>query len=448
LAIFHKEIKIVMSRSKLDTLKIGLRAQDIQTSVQDVDLGTLNAETKNIRLIGMAERLAIHIRGADVIDDYKKLEYIASQFGIDSLILPNVLEVLQELNWVRVEKEGSVIRKVEESVPYFEDIYSTAGEYFYNSDPSEIEEATIAVCDSLALSPSTEEEVKNEFGLSDEAYRIILDIGKSGKFIDEYKSTKTREKVLYSPLYWIENPEKLENMYTLLKEFGADHVYNALKKIRDYQGFPLWDDVLKDNYNTLEIKIIAEAIRRGIILAPEVTSFNGKKNFAFTPNIGIPIEEKIVLEKAMCLLACIRYGEHFGLITKIKYPKLLLDKLLSPPYRIGPHTEIKKQYAILVVRGVGKIFKDRSYDRYYFELIQTEENKNAVRLARDLLKVGEVLEERGVSKELQSVIFYSGSYEEAMRTLPKLRKPAHISAETLEEISDILSDTMDKLRGA
>ena len=438
-----------MSRSKLDTLKIGLRAQDIQTSVQDVDLGLLNAETKNIRLIGMAERLAIHIRGADVIDDYKKLEYTASQFGIDSLILPNVLKVLQEIDWVRVEKEGSVIRKVEESVPYFSDIYSTAGEYFNNSDHSEIEEATIAVCDSLALSPSTEEEVKNKLGLSDEAYRIILDIGKSGKFIDEYKSTKTREKVLYSPLYWIENPEKLENMYTLLKEFGADNVYKALKKIRDYQGFPLWDDVLKGNYNTLEIKIIAEAIRRGIILAPEVNSLNGKKNFAFTPHIGISIEEKIVLEKAMCLLACIRYGEHFGLITKIKYPELLLDKLLSPPYRIGPHTEIKKQYAILVGRGVGKIFKDRSiYDRYYFELIQTEENKKAVRLARDLLKVGEVLEEKGVSKELQSVIFYSGSYEEAMRTLPKLRKPAHISAETREEISDILNDTMDKLRGA
>ena len=285
-----------MSSSKIDHLKIGLRSQDIQTSVQDVNLGALNAETKNIRLVGMVERLAIHIRGADVIDNYKKLEYIASQFGIDSLgVLPNVLEVLEELEWVRVSKKGSVIKKVEESVPYFSDIYSTAGEYFNNTDHSEIEDATIVVCDSLFLSPSTEEEIKKKFGLDDTAYNMVLDIGKSGKFIDHYKSAKTKERILYSPIYWVENPDKLETVYELLKRFGASRVYSALKKIRDYQGYPLTDDLLKGDYDTLpeDVKIIAEAIRRGIILAPEVNSVKGKRNFAFTPYGGIPIEESV-----------------------------------------------------------------------------------------------------------------------------------------------------------
>lgn len=440
-----------MNGSKIELLKIGLRAQDIQTSVQDVDLGPLNAETKNIRLVGMVERLAIHIRGVDVIEDYKKVEYIASQFGIDSLVLPKVLEVLQDLEWVRVEKKGNVIKKVEESVPYFSDIYSVAGEYFDSSNPSEIEEATIELCDSLALSPSTEEEIKKKLGLNNRAYKIVMDIGKSGKFIDHYKSARTKEKVLYSPLYWVENPDKLEDMYELLKEFGADRVYDALKKIKDYQGFPLMDDILRGDYDTLseKKKIIAEAIRRGIILAPEVNSLRGLKNFAFTPHIGISIEEKIILEKAMAILACIRYGEHFGLITRIKYPEAILDKLLNPPYRIGSHTEIRKQYAILVGRGVGKIFQNRLIkDRYYFELIPTDENKKAVKLAKDLLKVGELLEEKGLSKNLQNVLFYPGSYEEAMRTLPKLKKPAYTSTETEENIFNILNDTIDKIRGA
>src|SRR3989338_7328515 len=111
-----------MGSGKLDPVKVGLRAQDIQTSLQDVDLGPLGAETKNLRLLGMAERLAIHIRGTDVIDDYKRLEYIGSQFGIDSLVLPSVLNVLEELEWVRVEGKGAK-RKVEESVPFFRDIY-------------------------------------------------------------------------------------------------------------------------------------------------------------------------------------------------------------------------------------------------------------------------------------------------------------------------------------
>lgn len=437
-----------MSSSKIDHLKIGLRSQDIQTSVQDVNLGALNAETKNIRLIGMAERLAIHIRGADVIDNYKKLEYIASQFGIDSLVLSNVLEVLEELEWVRVGKKGNVIKKVEENVPYFSDIYSTAGEYFNNTDHSEIEDATIVVCDSLSLSPSTEEEIKKKIGLDDTAYNMILDIGKSGKFIDHYKSAKTKERILYSPIYWVENPDKLETVYELLKRFGADRVYSALKKIRDYQGFPLTDDLLKDDYDTLpeDVKIIAEAIRRGIILAPEVNSLKGKRNFAFTPYGGIPIEEKIILEKAMCILSCIRYGEHFGSITRIKFPELLLDTLLSPPHRTRrPHTEIKMQYALLVGRGIGRIFPDRHFrERYYFELIPTEENRKAVQLAKDLLKVGEAVHGRGISEELKKVLFYPGSYKEAMRTLPKLQKPARISTETQEQIFDVI---MDAVRG-
>ncbi len=441
---------MVKAGVQLDSLKVGLRAQDIQTSVQDVELGPLNAETKNIRLTGMAERLAIHIRGADVIDDYRRLEYVASQFGIDSLVLPKVIDVLQELEWVRVEKRNGKIKKVEETVPYFSDIYSKAGEYFNNSDPSEIEEAALVVCDSLALSPITGEQVKKKFGLDDRAYEIVLDIGKSGRLIGQYKSTKTNEDVLYSPVYWVENPDKLENMYNMLKKFGADRVYDALKKIKDYQGFPLMDNILKSDSEKLtnEEKIIAEAIQRGIILAPQVESFKGRKKFAFTPNIGIPVHEKIILEKSMAILACIRYGEHFGKITKIKFPEVILDKLLNSPYRIGPHTEIRKQYAILTGRGMGRIFADKALsDRYYFELIATEENKKAVKLARDLLKVGEVLEEKGLSKELQGVLFYPGTYEEALRTLPKLKKQAHISKETQETVSDILNNITDNLRG-
>jgi hypothetical protein len=436
-----------VKRDKLDPLKIGLRIQDIQTSVQDVDLGPLNAETKNIRLLGMAERLAIHIRGSDVIEDYKKLEYIASQFGIDSLVLPKVLDILEELEWARVSRKGNEIR-IEESVPYFSNIYSTAGEYFNTTDHSEIEKTMIILCDYLSLSPFTEQEVKKKIGLNEEVYQIILDIGKSGKFIDHYESSTTKETILYSPIYWVEHPDKLETVYELLKKFGADRVYNAFCKIRNYQGSPLPDELLRVDYNTLpeEMKIVIEAIHRGLILAPAVNSLKGEKKFAFTPYGGIPIEEKVILDKAMCILSCIRYGQHFGSITRVKNPELLLDTLLSPPHRTKkPHTEVRMQYAMLVVRGIGRIFPDRHLkSRYYFELIPTEENKKALHLAKDLLKVGEAIYERGFSQELQQVLFYPGSYEEAMRTRPKMKRPVHISVETQRQI---LNTIMDVIRG-
>ncbi|OGP26911.1 MAG: hypothetical protein A2038_11040 [Deltaproteobacteria bacterium GWA2_57_13] len=292
-----------MGSGKLDPVKVGLRAQDIQTSLQDVDLGPLGAETKNLRLLGMAERLAIHIRGTDVIDDYKRLEYIGSQFGIDSLVLPSVLNVLEELEWVRVEGKGAK-RKVEESVPFFRDIYSAAGKYFLNTNPGEVEQGTITVCDSLALSPMTEYDLRKRTGLDSKAYQMIHDIGASGKFIDEYRSERDKVAILYSPLYWVEHPQKLEAMYELLKQFGADHVYNVLKKIRDYQGLPLLDEIFKKDPKSLgqEQNIISEAIRRGIIMAPQVSSFKGQKNFGFTPHIGVPLEEKSILEKAILAL--------------------------------------------------------------------------------------------------------------------------------------------------
>ena len=436
-----------MSKGKIDSLRIGLRSQDIQTSLQDVNLGALSAETKNIRLVGMAERLAIHIRGADVIDDYRRLEYIASQFGIDSLVLPSVFGVLEELDWVRIEKKGNTIKKVEESIPYFSDIYSTSGEYFSDKDHTEIEDATIEICDSLSISPRSEEDIKKQIGIDDTAFKMILDIGKSGKIVDQYKSDTTGETILYSPLFWAENPAKLESMYALLKEWGVDRIYKILEKVKNYQGLPLTGHITKGSYDSLseDDKIIIEMIRRGIILTPKVNSFKGEKHFAFTPNIGIPIEEKVILEKAMCILACIRYGEHFGSITKIKFPEAILDKLLSSPYTIGPHSEIMRQYAILVGRGIGKVFRDTTMrNMYYFQLIQTDENKRAVKLARDLLRVGEVMEDKGLSEDVHKVLFYPGSYEEAMRTLPKLKKSAYISKQTYEKILD---STMDVLRG-
>lgn len=435
---------------KLSSLRIGLRSQDIQTSLHGIDLGALNPETKNIRLIGMAERLAIHIRGADVIDDYKRLEYIASQFDIDSLILPRVLNVLEKVDWIRVRSEGDKISKVEETVPYFSDIYGTMGDYYKRGHPTEIEDATLTVTDRLALSPVGEEEIQKKLGLEKNGYEMLLDIGKGGRFLNEYESPQTGERVLYSPLYWTENPEKIEAVFNLLKKFGAEKITGALRRVRDYQGFPLADNLLSGKPSELlreEDLIIFEAINKGILLAPKVDSLRGGKHFAFTPYVGIPIEEKIILEKAMAILACVRYGQHFGSITKIKYPAAILDSLLESPHRIGGptgHTEIRRQYAILVGRGVGRIFPHRIFkDRYYFQLIETEENIKAVKLAKDLLAVGEVISEKGLIPELQEVLFYPGSYEEAARTLPKIKSSPHVSEETQEYIFNI----MDALRG-
>jgi uncharacterized tellurite resistance protein B-like protein len=55
----------------------------------------------------MAATLAANIKGIDVIDDERALKTIAAhQWGIDSLSLPRVLEVLEEVDYVTVHRGG------------------------------------------------------------------------------------------------------------------------------------------------------------------------------------------------------------------------------------------------------------------------------------------------------------------------------------------------------
>jgi len=434
-------------KDKIKPLKIGIRCQDIQTCTQDLSLKDLAVEFKNIILLGKAERLALHIRGTEILKDIDRLELMACQFDIGPDALPKVLSVLEEIGWIRTTKKYNQIVIIEETVPFFKDIYSIAGDYYLSIKTHESEDAIIEVLDSLALSPNFENEIKKKFNIDDRLYGIIMDMGKNGGIIDEVKLEDQQDKMLYTPIYWTENPSKMQAVYELLKKYGSEKILNVLKKVQDYQGIPIPDMILK-NKNQVpneDLQIYSDFIKSGILLAPKVKSFSGEKHFAFIPYQGISIEEKVILEKAMAILACVRYGQNFGSITKIKSPEILLEKLSKSPYKIGPHTEIRQQYAILVGRGIGRIYKDKFYsDRWYFELIEKEDNIKAVKLAIDLLTIGQAIYGKHFEKELQEFLFYSGTYDEAIRTIPKLKKNIKISKITSEYMFDLLNN----IRGA
>ena len=53
-------------------------------------------------------------RRSDVISDYRRIEYLAGQSGIDALILRGALKVLEDLERVRVPQSSGGTVKVEE----------------------------------------------------------------------------------------------------------------------------------------------------------------------------------------------------------------------------------------------------------------------------------------------------------------------------------------------
>ena len=77
-------------------------------------------------------------------------------------------------------------------------------------------------------------------------------------------------------------------------------------------------------------RIVVEAMAMGLLPSPQVDSFGGRRRFAFTPyqgQIALTESERAVLQKARAVVACIRYGEHFGTITKVDDPEAIVGAL-------------------------------------------------------------------------------------------------------------------------
>jgi hypothetical protein len=119
-----------------------------------------------------------------------------------------------------------------------------------------------------------------------------------------------------------------------------------------------------------------------------------------------------VLQKARAILSCIRYGQHFGTITSIVDPSAIINALIQRG-RIGPHSEIPMQYAILVVENVARVTRDTKFSgRFNLEIVGTEENLKSLRLAADMLAVGEAIRDRGLDDGARTMLFASGTFKE------------------------------------
>src|SRR5207249_1758338 len=139
-------------------------------------------------------------------------------------------------------------------------------------------------------------------------------------------------------------------------------------------------------------------VNRGLIMAPTVTRPDrSEQTFACLPysiNSEYLTTKKTILDKALAIVACVRCGEHFGGVTAIHSPARILGRLLDPDsgYSINPHSSSRRQYQLLFKMQVvdfepsGHWVKPR--------LIPTQDNREAVQLALDLLAFGEQVRDR------------------------------------------------------
>ena len=385
----------------MENKDIGVRALDMQTGLYKYSDGILDLKIGETMLIGKAASLASHLRGVQVIEDADALRVLASKLGISSTELITVLEILQEVELIRVIGNVRKPEKIEVLISVFEDAYQLLGEKWNEDKPDEFERKIMDLVNTLAGKSIKLSKILSEYDLKEDDYEIISHIGKAGGFLDVYKTDD--EEIVYSPIYMEENPQSVLDM---LSKYKDDDVQNTLKLLKSKPGYPVKD------LNDIENNVLLGLMSSNVYQTPAITASGGKVNFIFTP--FTEVEDKEMLRQARNVVSAVRYGEQFSQYSELKNPDLFLQRLLDWGC-IGktPHSDIEAQYGVLRDNGLGRI-EEVERGRYRFYLADTDYAKEVVRLAKNLIGSNNTFDpslERGIIKDAWEERKYLSSYQ-------------------------------------
>jgi hypothetical protein len=385
------------------------------------------------RLLGQAARLCQLIRGQDVIEDSDRLVAIAAaQLKIDPMHFDSVLEVLKEADLVE-ERRGKLYEKVRQID--FGENYERVGEIWQQRKKDEREELTVCALDELVEFPRLASELGSFSGVAEPVRKQILEVTNNARLIESL-SVGLGEPMLFAPMLWDLDPKRVSSV---LGQLGTN---SGLKQIMGrIQGAQSGTELSLLKLSLQEQALATKAVTIGLLPTFPVNSVGGEKSFTFTPYSGALITdqtERELLGKARAVVACVRYGQKYAGASRIGYPVALLRALLDPGrnYSLASHSEAKQQYGQLVLRGVGKIVQSGS--RYVFQLIPSEENKRAVRLAIELLNRNEIVEERNLTISDASPLSAPGAIGNEFDGISMAHKRKRAGDDELEDLVEIL----------
>lgn len=390
-----------------------IRCQDIQTGLQGYNIGDFDV----LMRIGMASRLAIHIRGGDVLD-YTHLKQVSHYlFDIPTIAFDNIITLLADIEFVRLVQIRANIQSIIPNVPYFDDLYEVLGEKAQVDGLNELEKASISILNKLSQSPTNKQALLNNLGLETDAFNRVLKIGDEGSYLQEV-GLSTSEILLVSPLYFSENAKIFADA---VSQYGEQAVKDTFTLLKSYPGVPY--ELVKEKYqlgdsviSSDQMHILNALVNYGITQPPAITtSYSGKTHFLFTPPVGTPkisIVEKEIYEKAMAVIASIRQGENFG-EYRIRYPIAIIDALLDRG-QLAATTIAKEQYASLALRKICKLVNTAG-NYYQPKFIDIPENRKALELAREMLVSTDFIASRGLDEAARKTIFSLADYQESLR---------------------------------
>ena len=406
----------------MDPFDEGLRCQDVHAGLRNVDpaSGVLRP-LMDTRLVGMTATLASLIRGQDVISDASALQAVAAeQLDVDLYAFNEVVTILEERGYVSgvVRSKGKITR-FNESVPFYTDLYAELGAAWHDRSPSQLEEELVAVVHRLAASPAPLEELVDELNLDQSDLPTLLDLGNNSHLV---KMLRTIDgDLVYSPFYAFEKPKAIDE---LVASHGSDRLAEEFAMLHSYQGLPV---------DPVRTPLIADAVAKGFLLAPGVERPDGvEQPFATLPYVlsqDLLTIRKPVLEKALAVVACLRCGEHFGGYNDLPPDALVavIRKLLDPNRGfLMPHSSHVRQYGLMHRAGLIAFDPDLMPGGKWVtpRFIDTPDNREALQIAKDLLKHGEMIDNRLGDDTARAIMAQGGVLTAPMQTIAKFRPKA------------------------
>lgn len=406
---------------------IGIKIHDMYHGLCQSTGAIIETELDLLKNIGAAIQIATTIKDHEIISDLTPFYAAAGELKIQKPIAKEALQHLERLGFVRLKWDTGKynITRIDIVIPELSKIYTDFGDYFISENKSEIASKFVTLIDKLSLFPHKEKDIKSQLSIGPNDYDCLKDIGSTTSLLDSYISPKDSESIIYSPLYWDDNPGKI---FQLIEKHDSSSLADSLKIIKSYQGIS--GDKINDN-------VLKDAITLGCFPTLSVSSTSGLKKFVFTPQFGVGKEEKVLLHKARVLLSSVRYGENFAGITKIHSPQKLINALAGRGYLQG-HSESLKQYESARNQGLVKLIPT-TINRYEVHFIDNEENKKAVNMALEMLQIGEA-SKLDNSHEVAKKILLPESIKHPIQTRTHILKTESVnrSTSTIEKINDLI----------
>ena len=380
---------------------IGIRALDMQTGLYKYNDPILDLKISETILIGKAASLASHLRGLQVIEDYEALKALASKLGINATELLSVLDILEEIEYIRVIGSKRNPTKIEVLITIFEKTYELLGEKWKDDNPDEFEKKIIEIINDLSTYSLRKDNLLEKYDLSKDDLEVISYIGKNGGFLENY--TYNDDDYYFSPIYMEENPQKI---ISFLSGYEEGKVRDTLKLLNSKPGYPICSLL------NIEDDIILGLMSNNIFQTPAITASGGKVNFLFTPFANTT--DKEMVKQARNVVSAVRYGEKFSEYSQLRNPSYFLQCLIDRGY-IGrtPHSDIEAQYGVLRDSGLGRI-EEIGIGRFRFYLANTDYAKDVVKLAKSMISSNQTFDpdmRRGIISEAWEERKYLSGYK-------------------------------------